>query len=357
MNRDIINVGVLGCGAVAQIAHLPAFERTHRARLVALCDSAEDLLAAVGSKYAVDRLYTRFEDLLADPQVEAVLVAVSDAAHVPLSRRALNAGKHVLVEKPLGTNTAECLELAQLVHARGLVLQVGNMKRHDPGVAFAKQFVEERLGPVLSIAGVYRDSQFRQAMQESCLDRLLTSKSPLVAGRTDAKADRETYNLWTQGAHLIDLLVYLGGTVTAVTAQVARLAGQCSWHGLLEFASGSRGHFELTCKSCGDWHEQYTVLGEHGSVDVRVGLPFYHRPAEARAFDGRLQRWIQPLGQRSNSYVNQLEAFAHSVLDRRPANPTADEGVVVVQLLEAISRSIAGERRVTIASIPRHSCV
>ncbi len=345
MSERILSIGLLGCGAIAQFAHLPALTRTRRARLMALCDTADDLLQAIGRKAAIDRLYTRYDDMLSDDQVQAILIAVPDPLHVPLAAVALRAGKHVLVEKPLGANSNECRELARLVRETDRVLQVGSMKRHDPGVAFARQFIQERVGGILSVSGVYRDSLFRSAMQESCLDRLLTSQC-LEPPKSDPKKDRQHYNLFTQGAHLFDNLRYLAGDVLTVSAEFVQRGGQMTWHGLLEFAHGGRGHFELTCKSCGDWREEYAVLGEHGSVEVQVGLPFYHRPAQVRAFDGRTQQWSQPLGGHSNAYVNQLEAFASAILDGHPANPDVRDGLAVVRLLEAVEQSAVRGARV-----------
>jgi predicted dehydrogenase len=137
--------------------------------------------------------------------------------------------------------------------------------------------------------------------------------------------------------------------MVAVTAQVARHAGQCSWHGLLEFAHGGRGHFELTCKACGDWFENYIVCGETGSLDVQISLPFFQRPAQARAFDGRTQHWSQPLGGHSNAYANQLDAFARSVLHDEPTNPDAVEGLAAVRMLEAVEASVSSGKRVEVA--------
>lgn len=338
--KSTLRIGLIGGGAVAQMAHLPALARARHVRLTAICEGADDLLRAIGQRAGVAELYQDHREFLARAPIDAVLLAVPDAFHVPLAIDALRAGKHVLVEKPLGTHSAECLELLRVVRQTGLRLQVGSMKRHDPGVAFARQFVQEKLGPILSVSGLYRDTIFRQAMQETCLDPLLTSRQA-VKPATDPKGNKERYNLITQGAHLFDCLRHLGGEIVAVTTQVARHAGQCSWHGLLEFEHGGRGHFELTCKACGDWFENYTVCGESGSVDVRVSLPFYHRPAQVRAFDGKTQQWSQPLGGRSNAYANQLEAFARSVLHNEPTNPDVAEGLATVRLLEAVESALA----------------
>src|SRR5205085_1944942 len=98
------------------------------------------------------------KELLADPQVEAVLIGVADAFHVPLALEAIAAGKHVFVEKPLGVSVEECEKLVGSVQHSGLHLQVGNNRRFDPGIAFARQFISEELGALRSIKAWYWDS-------------------------------------------------------------------------------------------------------------------------------------------------------------------------------------------------------
>jgi predicted dehydrogenase len=345
---EVVNFGVVGCGAIAQFAHLPALNRTKHARLWALCDAAEDLLEAVARRTPARRHYTQYEQMLKDADISAVIIATPDEFHVPLAMQALHAGKHVLVEKPLGTSSSECLELVRLQRRTGLKLQVGSMKRHDPGVAFAKSFVSSKVAPIHSVSAIYRDSMFRTAMQETCLDPLITSLASLKP-TTDPKGNRERYNLWTQGAHLFDTVQFLGGRIVAVTAQLARQREQFTWHGLLEFADGGCGHFELTCKACSDWCERYELCGERGSVTVDVQLPFYHRPAKARCFDGSSHSCEVPLGEYSNAYANQLDAFALSILEDRPTSPDVHDGLRAVRVLEAVEQSYRKSQRLEVA--------
>ena len=346
-NDRTLRIGLLGCGPIAQFAHLPALAKARRVRLTALCDAAEDLLETIGRQTGTQQLYANYADMLAEAPIDAVLIAAADAFHVPLAMQALQAGKHVLVEKPLGTSSAECLPLVELVQRTGLKLQVGSMKRHDPGIAAARRFVEEELGDVLSVSGWYCDTLFRPALQESLLPPVVQSKKK-IAPRVDPKADPRHYSLVTHGAHLLDTLHYLGGSVSAVTARLAEKFGQYTWHGLLEFAAGGLGHFELTVKVNADWSEGYRIYGEHGSVEVNTFLPFYHRPSQVRMFSAQGQCWQTPLGAYSNAYKNQLEAFAAAVLDNQPTNPGVTDGLAAVRLLEAVERSVAEGQRVEI---------
>ncbi len=96
-----LKVGVLGCGPIAQAAHLESCAKARNADLYAICDVAPDLLERMRWTHAPERTYDDYAAMLADPSLEAVIIATSDAYHVPASIAALEAGKHVLCEKPV----------------------------------------------------------------------------------------------------------------------------------------------------------------------------------------------------------------------------------------------------------------
>src|SRR5579884_4165352 len=156
-----LRIGVVGCGPIAQIAHLPALRKARNAELYAICDVAPDLLQKMTALHEPRVAYTDYDAMLADPEVEAVIVAVADAFHVPLCLKAIAAGKHVLVEKPLGTTVEECEDLRARVRNTGLVVQVGTNRRFDPGIAFARRFVREEMGALISLRAWYCDSVYR----------------------------------------------------------------------------------------------------------------------------------------------------------------------------------------------------
>src|SRR5687767_4415974 len=98
---------------------------------------ADDLRGKMAAIHEPKKSFAQYDEMLADPQVEAVIIAVADQFHVPLCLKAIDAGKHVLVEKPLGVNVEECVELRRRLQGNQLTLQIGNNRRFDPGVAFA----------------------------------------------------------------------------------------------------------------------------------------------------------------------------------------------------------------------------
>src|SRR5262245_59302734 len=163
----LLRIGVLGCGPISQFAHLDACRKARNAELFGICDVAEDLVARMASIHAPQATYRTFEEMLADPRIEAVIIATADQFHVPLCLKAVAAGKHVLGEKPLGGDGEECEVLRARARQSKTVFQVGNNRRFDPGIAFARRFVAERMGQLMGLKAWYCDSIYRYAMTDN----------------------------------------------------------------------------------------------------------------------------------------------------------------------------------------------
>src|SRR5205085_8053959 len=141
-----------------------------------------------------------------------VIIAVADQFHVALCEQAIQAGKPVLVEKPLGVNIEECDRLAALVKKSKTLLQVGNMKRFDPGIAFARQFIREEMGQLLALKAWYCDSTYRYTMTDNLQPMLVTSAGARRPAN-NPKADKQRYYLLGHGSHLVDTARFLGGEI------------------------------------------------------------------------------------------------------------------------------------------------
>ena len=170
-----MRVGVLGCGPIFQFAHFEACRKARNAELYAICDVTQDLLEKMAAVHAPRVTYTDYEAMLSDPNVEAIIIGVADEFHVPAAREAIEAGKHVLVEKPMGVGVEECEDLRERVLASGLVLQVGTEKRFDPGIELAHRFIREEIGEMLALKAWYCDSLYRYAVTDTLQPIPLTS--------------------------------------------------------------------------------------------------------------------------------------------------------------------------------------
>jgi predicted dehydrogenase len=137
-----VRIGLLGCGTWG-MNWLRAIDRARGARLVHVADLSAAALAAARERAPDAALSEGPAALLADPAVDAVVVATPTATHHPLARAALLAGKDVLVEKPLATRAADAAELAALARARGRVLLVGHLLLFHPAVEHLASVVRE----------------------------------------------------------------------------------------------------------------------------------------------------------------------------------------------------------------------
>lgn len=139
-----IKVGVIGCGAIAQIQHLPHLkELREEFEIAAISDISSNLLAAVGAEFGVppERHYLDYHDLVTS-DVDAVIVC-SSGSHAAPSIAAANAGKHVFVEKPMCTTVREAHEMVAAADAAGVVLMVAYMKQYEPAYRYARERLHE----------------------------------------------------------------------------------------------------------------------------------------------------------------------------------------------------------------------
>lgn len=344
-----LRVGVLGAGPIAQFAHFEALGKASNAELYAICDVAEDLLAHMSVVHGARHTFTDYAAMLADPDLDAVLVATADQYHVPAARAAIRAGKHVLVEKPLGAATAECLPLRDEVRASELTLQVGTMRRFDPGIAFARDFVRDEIGELIALKAWYCDSAYRYRMTDA-LQPLPRSSANARKPPGDPKGDRRRYYMIGHGSHLIDTARFLAGReIVRVTADLAERAGAYCWFVAVEFADGAIGHLDLTLSVQMDWHEGFHVYGERGSVVARSFLPWHHRSSEVECFSARDRQYHRPLGEDAHFWRRQIEGFADSILTGAPQHGAdVDDGLAAMRVIDAIERSVETGERVTV---------
>ena len=124
------------------------------ARLAWVCDPSPERLEAASARYPATRATSSFDELLADDDVEAVVVATPVPTHAELARRALAAGKHVFVEKPMALGADDAEALVALAEERGLALLPGHLLLYHPGVLKLKELVDAgELGQVLYVYG------------------------------------------------------------------------------------------------------------------------------------------------------------------------------------------------------------
>jgi len=217
-----VRFGVLGVGRIAQNRFAPALERASNATLVAAASRDPERARALKTK-----AYNDYHELLKDDDVEVVYVATHNGVHKQLAIAAMEAGKHVLCEKPLGCDAAECEEMIAVAKGTGLHLVEAFMYRHHPQVQKARQLVEE--GAIGELRVVEASFSFHLTREDDV--RL----NPSWGGG----------GLMDVGCYCVNWCrLFLGDEPESVTAKAAFHASHdvdMSLHGVLDYGAGRFG--------------------------------------------------------------------------------------------------------------------
>jgi len=150
--KTIVNFGVIGCGYWG-----PNLIRNFRAlpdgRVTKMCDRSNDRLEHMRSLYPEVDIANDCEDLIGDPEIDAIAIATPVHTHYELALRSLQAGKHTFIEKPMATTPEQCMELTKLAYEKSLVLMVGHTFLYSPVVRKIKEIIDSGdIGDVLYIS-------------------------------------------------------------------------------------------------------------------------------------------------------------------------------------------------------------
>jgi predicted dehydrogenase len=320
----VIRVGLAGLGYWG-----PNLARSFDdlAELAWLCDLSPDFLDRFGPRYPNARTTGRFDDLLDDDSLQAVVVATPVATHYDLARRALAAGKHVFVEKPPALNAGEAEELVALAEERDLVLLPGHLLLYHPAVAKLKELVESgELGDVLYLYG---------------------NRQNLGQIRKDENA------LWSLGVHDLSVILHLIGEepseLWARGESFVREGVEDVVFCYLRFPSGVVAHMHLSWL---DPHKmrKMTVVGSKkmavfDDMELERKVTVYDKGTEQRAEsygEWRTRTGDIHIPKIPNDEPLRLECrhFLSLVAGEGDPRTAARDGAVVVRVLEQLQASL-----------------
>lgn len=248
-----LRVGLIGAGGRwGPWAHVPALQGLAETELYAVCTAHADTAQAAAEKYGVKQAYGDVRQLGADPAVEAALVAVRVPAHYELSRAALEAGKHVYCEWPLGADTREAEELAALARKKKLRTMVGLQRRASPAYLYMRELIRDGyVGEMMSVNMTLMNSG------------VLTRTSDRTWQR-DSKLGANPFTI-TFG-HVFDAMCMVVGELHEVSAVVTTQAKQ--W-----FETDTKRFVDTTAPDNVTVHGR---LGNGAVVTANVGVQPYH---------------------------------------------------------------------------------
>lgn len=162
MSRDVFRVSVIGTGAIAQVVHLPTLSQLPGVRVVSLCDIDTSKSQALANRFGIGRTCRSEADVFADPEVDGVVICAPSIQHEPLAIAALEAGKHVLVEKPLALTADGAARVIEAAEKADRTLMVAMNNRYRPDVVALKPFLSGgELGEIFFMKGAALNRKVR----------------------------------------------------------------------------------------------------------------------------------------------------------------------------------------------------
>ena len=364
-----IRVGVLGAGAWAEFAHLPGYKRDPRCELVAIADPMIDRARAFAEKFGIPNVYGSHEELIARDDIHLVDVCTPSATHFELTWAALEAGKHVLCEKPIAYDYRDTQRAAALAREKGLKTKAGFTFRYSPAMQYMKTLIDDGfVGTPFIFNGYEQNSQW------------LDPQNPLR--QADHEADQsviQVSSLEGYGAPIMDLgHLFMGGRFKEVVGtmknfipeRVVRATGKMMRMNIDdgdifigEFDTGAISSIQTSFVTVGNYPGlEARVYGSKGALICRLveenGICESLKAATANQVEFREleipESFYPPGGSkreswRSSFYANLIRSFLDEILSNGAENQgNFDDAAHVQELINAVEQSFRERRWVSI---------
>jgi UDP-N-acetylglucosamine 3-dehydrogenase len=329
----MLNVGVIGVGSMGQ-NHARVYSEI--ANLIGIADAEKEKVEAVTKRFNT-KGYTDFQELLSIPDLDAVSISTPTSTHFDVASKAIDFGKHVLLEKPMTADIEKASKLIEQAKDQGVVLAVGFIERHNPVVGFTKELIENgSIGKVISVVS-RRVSSFPQRIKDVGV-------------------------IFDLGIHDIDVIRYLLNSEVESIYTLAGKAGNTTLEDhanvLLEFDNGISGLVEinwltpmkvrkvtLTCsKNLVELDYITQTLEVSSSMITKLDMgDLFRIPQQYDVQRIELQKQ-EPL-------KNELQDFLKAVSNGSNPLVTGEEGLKTLKIAHAAMKSVKNKEKVVLERI------
>jgi predicted dehydrogenase len=353
---ETLNVGVIGVGGIAG-THFPGWKESPHTEVTALADVVPDTLRRVGQAQGVNRLYERPEDLIADPEVDIVDICTPNNYHAPLAIAALEAGKHVLCEKPLAPAPGAIREMIAARDRSGKMLMTAQHFRFQGTAKALKAEIDTgALGEVYH-ARSWMLRRGNVPTRPGFIMKQHSSGGPCI----------------DIGVHILDLTLWMMGfpkpvSVTGVTQdRLARQPGAFSnWAGgslipqdqfdveefaaaFVRFESGATLILEVS------WMLHHKTTGEDMQMWLYGDKAGAHWPANEILWSNNATRQHLNVNlvraETGEPHAKECVAFADAIVNGRPSPVPAEQSLIVMTILDGLYRSAVEGREIRLDGV------
>lgn len=334
-----IRVGIAGLGRMGAMHAQHIAGQIPAAKIVAACSIIPSELEFARDQLGATQLFADFDEMLAKADIDAVVIVTSTALHAPQAIKALKEGKHVFVEKPMGVDVAECLQIEEIVKQHPeLVFMTGFMRRYDPSYVYAKKKIEEGCIGVPYLVKA-------------------TGIDPITAVPKVLEMEKYSSGLFVaMGVHDVDLIHwYLGSRCKTVFATGGNFAFQefaqyndvevgCA---LYELENGTMGMLHTGRTAVHGYHIETEILGTEGSI--RISPVPQKNLAMIYGKDGVTQQCVAEFRERfQQAFLAEMVEFFDCIENKRKPGMDASDGTSSTRVVLATKESFLKKQLITI---------
>ncbi len=326
-----IRMGLIGCGGISRAHARGYLQLPDLFEVIACCDERKELAEERGQQLGAKIVATDYREILARDDIDAVDICLPHHLHSEVAIAAAEAGKHVLVEKPIANTLEEADAMIEAAKKKGVILMVAHNERYMPVYRKAKELVEQGVLGRIFLARADHN-QFVQIGERHWLWREETAGGGVLIG---------------SGIHRVDILRWLVGEIVRVWHRQVIVPERFSDEvetasvTIFEFANGAIG--ELTCNwsayaaPSAPWYELLWLYGTEGSLHNVGGL--FVASEKVPEWQGKFSQIPLP---NEDSFVNEIRHFGECIRDRKTPLTNGEEGrkslAVVIAAYEAAEK-------------------
>ena len=324
MRKKVVRYGLISTSQIGIKAHLPASLESKNSEIVSISSRTASKAKAAAGEHGINRWYGSYEDQLADPEIDAVIIPLPISMHCEWTVKAAEAGKHILCEKPLAPSAKDCQRMIDAAHRNNVVLVEGFTHRWNPHLRKARELIANgAIGKVVTVAAV------------CCSHR--TSAEDLASVRYSAELQHGA--LREVGSYAVCATRFVLSAEPVRVHGVAYDSGDwgidTTFCGMMEFADGAVAHVTGSMEHS-HFHTQIAIEGREGRIEI-PSIFEDSGPIIIKGADGQNEQVIATPA--PNRFTVQLDEFSECVLTGKTPEFPAEDGLRNTAVLEALRES------------------
>jgi myo-inositol 2-dehydrogenase/D-chiro-inositol 1-dehydrogenase len=338
MNKDQVNIGVIGAGMIGRVHSENLAFRIPQANLNVIADINEQAARATAARCRIPSTTKDYQEILGDPEIDAVVICSSTDTHARIIAEAAQAGKHIFCEKPIDFSLAKIDGALAQVEKAGVKLQIGFNRRFDSNFARVRQAVASgEIGEPHLLHIVSRDP-------EPPTPEYVKTSGGIFMDMTIHDFDMASFLI---GSEVEEVFVYGG---VRIDPEIGKAGDLDTVLILLKFADGTLGTIDNSEKAAYGYDQRVEVFGSKGAIQIGNNYPnsAVVSSGESIYHDRPLYFFVERY---VDSYIAEMRSFIEAVLEDRPTQVSGKDGRIPVVMAQAAHKSYAEHRPVRLSEI------